>query len=212
MIDAIGARTRRAFASVLVVTLLCVAGAAPVDAVIYHGAPNLPLAVSLVVAGGGPDHFSSALLYQRLTGPAEPVETKKLRAEYGDAAVVGAFALMDYAIDDVLRIYGRSGTQLPSPNPAPSDLPTLAHALYAAGITGSGKWDVGFMLEKIMSHPVHRVVMHDLDARFTHPVNARFHTILAEMMHDVNGLYGSSPGSASTDAPASAPVPVPTQS
>jgi hypothetical protein len=197
---------QRAFLFLAATALVCGLMGVPARAIVYHGAPNLPLAVSLVVAGGGPRHFSSALLYKNLTGSAEPAETKKLRAEYGDAAMVSAFAIMDFAIDDVLRIYTDAGAKLPPPYPDPRDNASLAKALYAAGISGSGKWDVGWMLEKIMSHPVHHVIMQDLDAKFTHPVNARFHTILAEMMFDVNTLYSATPNPQATAAPAPTPT------
>jgi len=187
---------------------LCIAAFAfgvttpPAQAVTYAGPIDLPLAVSLVGAGGGPKHFSSFVLYKELTGPLQAAETAKLTQEHGSAQVADTFAIFDYAIDDVLGILTASKVALPAPAPPPADAKALALALYAAGSTPSGKWDVGYMLEHMISHPVHHTIMRHIDTRFSRKQNAAFHVILSEMMHDLQVAYTATPAPVASVAPA----------
>ena len=180
---------RAVFAACLSVSLVP-ALAARTNAIEYHGKPDLPLTVSMVVAGGGPAHFSSAKLFAFLTGPLEAKEAAKLTNQFGAADVKKSFAIFDYAVDDTLKIVTAKGIALPKPAPSPEDPKALAVALYGAGVTSDGKWDVGYFLEHLITHPVHHAIMHDMDAHFGAENNGTFHMVLDQMMHDVGVAYG----------------------
>jgi hypothetical protein len=164
----------------------------PAEAIIYEGHPDLSLTASLVEAGGGPQHFSSAKLFAYLAGPHAGPEAAKLTREFGAAGVTDTFAVFDYAIDDALRVATAKGVALPAASPILMHPKELALALYGAGTSGSGKWDVGFMLEHMITHPIHHAVMGDIDAKFGAAKNERFHIALTRLMTDLDTLYGSS--------------------
>jgi len=171
---------------------LMLALAQPARAVTYLGHPDLSLTAALVTAGGGPDHFSSQQVFALLTGSAADAEKAKLTKQFGADRITNAFAVFDYAIDDTIRIAGEKHIALPAPYPDPANPKALALALYAAGTSGSGKWDVGYMLEHLISHPIHHAIMQDMDAKFGAANNASFHEVLTQIMMDLAGVYGSS--------------------
>jgi hypothetical protein len=166
----------------------------PARAVIYEGHLDLSLTAALVTAGGGPEHFSSQQVFALLTGSAADAEKAKLIKQFGAERITNAFAVFDFAIDDTIRIAGEKHIALPAPYPDPSNPKALALALYAAGRSGSGKWDVGYMLEHLISHPIHHAIMHDMDAKFGAANNASFHVVLTQIMTDLAGVYGSAAG------------------
>jgi hypothetical protein len=55
-----------------------------------------------------------------------------------------------------------------------------------------GRYDVGYMIERIISHPLHVTLMHDINANpaFGPKVNANFHVVLAQAVLDLKGAYG----------------------
>jgi hypothetical protein len=184
------ARFARRGASVAVLAgLLATTLRAPAGAIIYTGTPNLALTTSMVVAGGGPGKFSSMQLFKVLTGSLSDAEATKLTKQFGAADVKNTFAVFDFTVNDVVRIATEKHIALPAPVPAPTDGKALAVALYGAGITTTGRWDVGYMLEHLISHPLHHAVMHDIDAKFGAYDNARFHIVLAQMMDDLAMAY-----------------------
>ena len=164
--------------------------ARPSEAIINHGKPDLRLTLAVVIAGGGPKHFQAAKLVSVLAGPMTAAEVAKLKHQYGAKGVQDFLDVFTYAIDDSLAVVTRDKIPLPStPAPSPSDGKALSAALYKAGLTPSGKWDVGYMLEGLISHPVHHVIMHDIDEKFTPSTNANFHIVLTTAMHDLKSAY-----------------------
>jgi hypothetical protein len=185
---------RRFLNCAFIALALSIALTLPAGAVIYEGHPDLSLTAALVTAGGGPDHFSSQQVFALLTGSLADAEKAKLTKQFGPDKIANAFAAFDYAIDDTIRIAGEKHIALPAPYPDPSNPKALALALYAAGTSGSGKWDVGYMLEHLISHPIHHAIMRDLDAKFGAANNASFHVVLTQIMMDLAGVYGSAAG------------------
>ncbi|MBD5634135.1 MAG: hypothetical protein IAI49_06615 [Candidatus Eremiobacteraeota bacterium] len=180
---------RRSAAFAVLAGLMASALGTRADAIVYQGTPNLALTASLLEAGGGAAHFSSAKLYGFLAGSLAPAETKKLVAQFGESDVKTTFAIFDYAIADVVGIVTAKHIALPPPSPSPTDPKALAVALYQAGLTSSGMWDVGYMLEHLITHPIHHVVMHDIDGKFDAKKNEDFHIVLSEIMHDLSLAY-----------------------
>jgi len=187
----LASRVRNVVTTALVVAFVAGAGFSRAEAIVYDGAPDLALTSALVAAGGGPEHFSSLKLYTVLAGSSSTAETKKLTNQFGAADVTDAFAVFDFAIADVVRVATAKHIALPPPVPAPTDAKALATALYQAGNTTRGGWDVGYMLERLITHPIHHVIMHDIDAKFGAKKNGSFHMVLAQMMDDLAVAYST---------------------
>lgn len=180
---------RRAVSALSIVGLAFAMAGGRAEAIVFTGSPDLALTSAVVAAGGGPHHFSSAKFFAALTGPRRSAEAKKLTDQFGARDVSDMFAILDFAIPDVVGIATAKHIALPPPAPDPSDAKALALGLYRAGITANGTWDVGYMVERLISHPLHHVLMHDIDAKFGPEKNAQFHIMLAQMMDDLAVAY-----------------------
>lgn len=173
-------------------------GGAPMDKARYSdvgtfaGAPNLPLTLSVVVAGGGPQNFKAAKLVGVLAGPLTDAEVKSLTARFG-AANVGSFLdTFDFVIADALRLVQQNHIALPAtPEPAPTDGKALSAALYTAGVTAGGRFDVEYMLDHLTSHPLHVQIMNDIDAdtKLGPKADANYHVVLRQAMLDLKSAY-----------------------
>jgi hypothetical protein len=155
----------------------------------YVGAPNLPLTLSMIEAGGGPADFKTVKLVGVLAGAQTSAEVKKLTDEYG-AKDVGSFLdVFNYVVSDALRIVTEKKIALPStPDPSPTDGKALSAALLKAGTSPQG-FDVEYMLDNLVSHPIHVQVMLDIDKKFGRYADANYHTVLQTAMTDLKGAY-----------------------
>lgn len=180
---------RRIAAIALMAGMLATSVRSRADAIVYEGTPDLALAAALVQAGGGPKHFSSAKLFTVVTGGLTSAEAAKLTNQFGESDVKTTFVVFDYAIDDVIRIVTEKKIALPDAAPSPTDARALAVALYQAGTTSSGRWDVGYMLEHLITHSIHHEIMVDIDKKFGAPKNEVFHIVLSQMMDDLAVVY-----------------------
>jgi len=162
------------------------------NATVYHGFPHLHLTMAVVDAGGGATHFDAHRLVRSLAGAEAPAENAKLIKQYGATRVDSFYAVYTFAVKDAVKKAHNMLIPLPKSHPNPASGPALARALYDAGVTPSKRFDVGYMLEVLMSHQIHHNIMGDMDRKFTPPVNADFHVILTTVMHDLNHEYRSS--------------------
>jgi hypothetical protein len=189
------------FAFSLVTTVFSVASGVPALAspmlmhheTIYRGAPNLPLTLSVVIAGGGPAHFQAATLVGVLAGPLTSAEVAKLTKQYGAANVQSFLATFTFAINDALRLAKQLNVALPTqPNPDPRDGGKLSAALVQAGTMPSGRYDVGYMIDRMISHDLHALLMRDINDNpaFGPKANANFHIILTQAVLDLKAAYG----------------------
>ena len=187
----------RAWARRAAFLLGCVANVAalatPARAVVYDGVPDLALAARVVAAGTDGGTFHARTLFGRAFGNAWDAERIRLVARFGEQRVRDCFFVFDYAIDDALRIVARD--RVPMPAPAADGAP-LGDALWRAGRTPAGRYDVGYMLEKLITHPYHHEIMLDLDRRFGHATDASFHIVLARAIADAHRMLAER-GSAS---------------
>jgi len=183
------AKLRRIAVASFVVGLATTMVHAPAEAIVFEGTPDLALTAALVKAGGGAKNFSSFKLFKIVTGGLTAAEATKLTNQFGAQDVKDTFAVFDYAIDDVVRIVTAKHIALPPAAPEPTDAKALAVALYKAGTTTTGNWDVGYMLEHLITHPIHHVIMHDIDAKFGAQKNEVFHIVLSQMMDDLAVAY-----------------------
>jgi hypothetical protein len=156
---------------------------------IYTGAPDLPLTLSLVMAGGGPSDFQTITLVKTLAGSKTDAEVASLKAHFGDQAVTNFVTIFPFVIADSLRIAKAKGVALPSmPVPNPQNGEALAGALWAAGQTGNG-FSVEVMLDRAVSHGIHDQVMSDIDAKYGIAKDADYHAVLNQAMHDLATVY-----------------------
>lgn len=166
--------------------LILAAAARPAGAVIYRGFPHLHLLVAVVDAGGGASNFNSRRFVARLAGPEAAAENAKLVRQYGTARVGSFYDVFGFAVKDGVKRAHNLLIPLPrSGQPDPRDGAALASALYHAGMDPAGRYDVGYMLEMLMSHQIHHSIMGDMDKTFTPPVNGEFHVILTTVIRDL---------------------------
>jgi hypothetical protein len=151
-------------------------------------APNLPLTLSLVLAGNGPDAFDTAVLVRTLSG--SDAELGRLTHRYGAAKVESFVKTFDHIVADALKIV--TDKQLPLPDaPAvdPKDGRGLAAALYAAGSV-HGTFDVETLFDALLSPPIHDRVMHDVEMGAGGGTSdANVHTILGQLFADLRAQY-----------------------
>jgi hypothetical protein len=157
---------------------------------VYSGAPDLPLTLSMVIAGGGPAHFKTTTLVGVLAGPKAKAEVAKLTKQYGAAGVKQYLAVFDFVVTDALKRATEAGVKLPSaPSPSPKDGKALTTALYKAGVDPSIGFNVEYMLDHLVSHPIHDQVMDDIDAKFGKTADATYHVVTLVVFQDLKKAY-----------------------
>lgn len=158
----------------------------------YFGKPDLALTSAVIAAGGGPKHFDAKKLVAMLAGQHAPAEFAVLTKRFGKRRVVRFIATFDGFVDDAIAIVRKKHIAMPRPQPALAhDSTELADSLVAAGRMPDGRFDVGYMLEHMLSRPMHIALMHEADASpaIGPAANADFHVILTSAMHDLAALY-----------------------
>ena len=157
---------------------------------VYTGAPALPVTLSMVIAGGGPAHFSTLTLVHALAGDKTSAEVASLTKKFGATKVGNFVKVFNFVVADTLKIVTADHIALPAkPNPNPKDGKALAAALWGAGQTGDG-FNVEVMLDRAVSHPIHLQVMKDIDAKYGIGPDADYHVVLNQAMHDLASVYG----------------------
>jgi hypothetical protein len=158
------------------------------DVQCYLGPPQLGLAKAVIVAGGGtPATFHTTTLLVALEGKHADAEKAALVQRFGPAAVDAFFAASDFAIQDGAALAAARGVKLPSkPSPSPSDPRALAAALTAAGVYDSKHdFDTEYMIDHLLSHPIHEQVMDDIDAKLGKRADAYYHAVFAVLISDL---------------------------
>jgi hypothetical protein len=160
----------------------------------YLGAPDLPLTVAVVQAGGGAQHFDSLKLLTVLAGANTNAEVQSLTQRYGKERVAAFVVTFNHAIDDAVAAATQAGVKLPDPPPGlAQDGKQLSDQLVTAGTMSNGRFDVGYMLEHLISRPIHVTVMQQLNADpdVGPQRNADFHVILTTVIQDLQKQYGA---------------------
>ncbi len=156
---------------------------------VYGGAPNLPLTLSLIAAGGGPSKFQTTKLVGTLAGPLTAAELQSLTTKFGADNLTSFVNVFDFVISDALAIVTKAHVALPTqPAVDPADGKALSAALYTAGVS-NGKFDVEYMLDNLVSHPVHVQIMNDIDAKFGGQADGNYHAVLTQAMSDLKAAY-----------------------
>ena len=158
----------------------------------YRGRPDLGLTLAMVEAGGGPGRFNSARLFTVLAGDKAKRESQNLQRLYGKAKMAAFMETFNFAVTDLVSLFKMNGVALPNaPRVSPRNGKALTVALYHSGIMPTGKWDCGYMMERLMTHPVHIALMHDINVARGHGPqhDANFHIILTRMIVDLRNMY-----------------------
>ena len=158
----------------------------------YRGRPDLGLTLAMVQAGGGPRRFDSVRLFKVLAGNNAKRESLKLQRLYGKARMAAFMQTFNFAVTDLVPLFKMNGIAMPNaPRISPSKGRDLTVAIYHAGIMPTGKWDCGYMMERLMTHPVHIALMHDINVARGHGPqhDANFHIILTRMIVDLRNMY-----------------------
>ncbi len=153
----------------------------------YPGTPDLAVTAEMVAAGGGAAHFDSKKLVGVMAGKNAPAALAYLTHTYGAKNVDAFFRTFTYAVDDSLKYATQKGISLPSER-VPSGSVLTQH-LYTAGTLPNGQYDVGYMLERLVSHPIHMYVMWDINKQpdLGRKTDETFHIILTDAMHKLSG-------------------------
>lgn len=153
---------------------------------VYNGAPALTVTAALVAAGGGPADFSfPKALVAMLGQKTVNAEVAKLTKQYGRADVNDFINGMTFAVRNSLEVAATDGVKLPA---APADLKgvKLAQTLVHAGTAPDGTWWSGWLFDSALSHPIHLVVMANIEAKHDRAYDRNIHRILNQAMYDVS--------------------------
>ena len=155
---------------------------------VYSGSPMLNITASLVQAGGGPEHFSTATALTAMVG-GELVnkEVAKLTKQYGKERITSWLRVGDFAVDDALKIATKADVKLPHGTLSGKE---LASALVQAGIDKHGTFYVEYMLDKLLSHKIHMTVMDDIDAKYGTTADREYHRISNQALYDLAQALG----------------------
>jgi len=161
------------------------------DATVYKGAPNLPLTLSMIVAGGGPKDFDSVKLVGVLAGAKTAAEVASLDQKFGADNVKSFLTVFNFVVNDSVAKVTAAKVALPAtPDPSPADGKALAAALYKLGVTPSGSYDVEYMLDALVTHPIHLAVMDDINKKYGMAADGNYHAVLTQAMLDLKSVYG----------------------
>ena len=157
---------------------------------VYKNNPKLTNTLSLVMAGGGPKNFSTVKLFGVLAGPVAGPEQKKLVRQFGSVAFAQYVKTFNFVVNDSLKIVTAAKVKLPAaPSPDPKNGKALAAALYKDGIDPSGSFNVEYMLDHLVTHPVHVQVMKDIDAKFGVGADTAYHAVTLVIFKDLKAAY-----------------------
>lgn len=160
---------------------------------VYTGPPALSVTSSLVAAGGGADHYSTAAALVSMVGKdTVDAEVAKLQKQYGKADVQNWLATFDYAVTDALKHATDAGVKLPAPDSMMTGK-HLATALVSAGTAKDGTFQIEYLLDKAVSHPIHNAVMDDIDNNpsFGKHDDLMYHTISNQAFYDLAQALGA---------------------
>ena len=157
------------------------------DGAVYSGKPDLQGAISLVVAGGQPGHFSVVQAITAMAGPAvAKAEVAKLTKQYGAAAVGSFVAVQNFAVNDAVAKATAAKVPFPAPHLKGA---ALAKDVVGDGLIG-GTYYEGYQLDHLVTHGIHAAVMDDIDAKYGTKADANYHKIADQAHYDLAHALG----------------------
>lgn len=156
---------------------------------VYNGKPALAVTVALVKAGGGPNDFSLVTALNHMLGKKTvKAEITKLTKQYGAKRIHMWVTVMDFYVNDTLKIVKAKGIKLPPP--AKLSGTELATALVKAGTDSEGTFWAGYLFDHAVSHPIHNQLMNDADAKYGAKWDANAHAVTNQAFYDVAQALG----------------------
>ena len=164
-------------------------GGARFGGTVYKNNPKLTNTVAMIVAGGGPGKFSTGKLFGVLAGPVAKPEAAKLTKQFGAAGFAQYVKTFDFVVADSVKIVTAAKIKLPAPAPDPKNGKALAAALYTDGIDPKAGFNVEYMLDHLVTHPVHVQVMKDIDAKYGVAADTAYHAVTLVIFKDLKAAY-----------------------
>jgi hypothetical protein len=158
------------------------------DVACYLGPPPLALTRAVIDAGGGsPATFHTTALIATLEGSNAAAEEAALVRRFGQDGYDQFLAASDFAIQDGAALAAAHHVAIPAkPVPPAGDRKALAAALATAGTYDKqGDFDIEYMIDHLLSHPIHEVVMDDIDAKLGKRADADYHAVFAVLIGDL---------------------------
>jgi hypothetical protein len=157
----------------------------------YLGVPALATTLAMVDAGGGVANFDSVKLVRVLAGERTTAEVSSLQQKFGADNVKSFLEVFDFVVNDAVAKITAAKVALPTaPNPSPSDGRALAAALYALGVDPLAKtFDIEYMLDALVTHPIHLAVMDDIDEKYGRSADGNYHAVFTQTMVDLKAAY-----------------------
>jgi hypothetical protein len=149
----------------------------------YMGKPALNVTASLLAAGGGATHFSTAKALTSMVGEKTvTAEVAKLTKQYGKARVGKWLQVFDFAVADAVKIATAAKVKFPK-----ADLKgtALAATMVKAAMDKDGTIYTELLLDKALTHGIHNKVMDNIDAKFGADVDLDFHRITNQALYDL---------------------------
>lgn len=161
---------------------------------VYTNNPKLTNTLALVLAGGYDGKgkpFSTVTAFGVLAGPVAKAEAAKLTKQFTAAGFAQYVKTFDFVIADSLKIVTAAKVPLPkAPAPNPKDGKALSAALYTDGVDAkTGDFNVEYMLDHLVTHPVHVQVMKDIDAKYGAKADADYHVVTLQIFKDLKSAY-----------------------
>ncbi len=164
------------------------AGQLGADGTPYLGAPDLKAAISLVTAGGAPEHFSIVRALRVLAGnKIANAELVKLTKQYGPGKIGSFVKVQNFAVDEAVRDATAAGVKFPA---ASLTATPLAVRVTKLGLQG-GTYYEGVMLDHLVSHKIHEAVMGAIDAQYGAKADANYHRIADQAHYDLAHALGA---------------------
>ena len=159
---------------------------------VYTGAPDLPVTLSMIEAGGGPSNFDSTKLVGVLAGDKTSAEVASLTQKFGADNVKSFLEVFNFVVNDSVAKITAAKVALPAtPDPSPTDGKALAASLYTLGVVPDTKnFDVEYMLDGLVTHGIHVAVMDDIDAKYGKAADGNYQAVLTQAMLDLKSVYG----------------------
>jgi hypothetical protein len=156
---------------------------------IYTGTPALQTTVDMITAGTGTAGFDSTKLVGVLAGAKTSAEVASLSTKFGADNVKSFLEVFNFVVDDSVKIVTAAKVPLPKASTPAPDGKALAISLYTLGVTPDKSFDVEYMLDALVTHPVHVQVMKDIDAKYGEKADANYHAVLTQAMNDLKSVY-----------------------
>lgn len=161
--------------------------AAPVNT----AAPALQTTVDMITAGSDKAGFQSTTLVGHLAGALTSAELASLTKQFGADNVTSFVKTFNFVVNDAVAKVTAAKVPLPKATSPLPDGKALSASLYTLGVTPDKKFDVEYMLDALVTHPIHVAVMDDIDKDPAQGVkaDANYHAVLTQAMTDLKAAY-----------------------